>query len=63
MASGVDRLPRLGLLALLMAYYISHMAFDIFIAHISQLRHPSRRGCTFFKPVYFFPQGTRKVLL
>ena len=32
------------------------------IAHISQLRHP-QRWCTFFKAVYFFPQGTRKRLL
>ena len=34
----------------------------LIVAHISQLSHP-RRGCTFFKPVYFFPQGTRKGLL
>ena len=32
------------------------------ILDISQLRHP-RRWCTFFKPAYFFPQGTRKGLL
>ena len=32
------------------------------IAHICQLRHPLR-GCTFFKPVYFFPHGMRKGLL
>ena len=32
------------------------------IAHISLQRH-QRRWCTFFKPVYFFPKGTRKGLL
>ena len=39
-----------------------HIIYVTSIAHISQLRHP-RRWCTFFKPVYFFPQGTRKGLL
>ena len=28
-ASGVDRLARLGLSALLMVYYVSHMACDV----------------------------------
>ena len=32
------------------------------IPDICQLRHP-QRGCTFFKLVYFFPQGTRKGVL
>ena len=38
------------------------LILGVTIAHICQLRHP-RCGCTFFKPVYFFPQGTRKGLL
>ena len=41
---------------------VIHQHNDPNIAHICQLRHP-RRGCTFFKPVYFFPQGTQKGLL
>ena len=39
-----------------------HEKLALTILDISQLRHP-RRWCTFFKPVYFFPQGTRKGLL